>query len=134
MDFKDEIKKLRPTLSESSVTTYNSILKSLHKKIFGDHPLDIDNFEKHTEILKYLEDMVPNKRKTILSALVVVSKDPKPYRSQMLEDIKSTSAETAKQEKSPEQKEHWIFYTRRRSEPWPTFRRFKISLSLLCFI
>jgi hypothetical protein len=60
------------------------------------------------EILKHLEDLAPNKRKTILSALVVVSKDPKAYRSQMLEDIKSTSAETAKQEKTEEQKEHWI--------------------------
>ena len=97
MDFKEEIKKLRPTLSESSITTYNSILKSLHKKVFGDESLDIVNFEKQTEILKYLEAMVPNKRKTILSALVVVAKEPKPYRSQMLEDIKSTSAQTAKQ-------------------------------------
>ena len=108
MDFKEDIKKLRPTLSDSSVTTYNSILKSLHKKVFGDHPLDIANFEKHGEILKHLEDMAPNKRKTILSALVVVSKDPKPYRSQMLEDIKSTAVETAKQEKTPEQAAHSI--------------------------
>ena len=108
MDFNEEIKKLRPTLSESSITTYNSILKSLHKKVFGDESLDIVNFEKQTEILKYLEAIVPNKRKTILSALVVVAKEPKPYRSQMLEDIKSTSAQTAKQEKTPEQKEHWI--------------------------
>jgi integrase len=108
MDFKEDIKKLRPTLSDSSVTTYNSILKSIHKKVFGEHPLDIANFEKHVEVLKHLEDMAPNKRKTILSALVVVSKDPKPYRSQMLEDIKTTAVETAKQEKTEEQKEHWI--------------------------
>ena len=65
MDFKEDIKKLRPALSESSVTTYNSILKSLHKKVFGDEPLDIANFEKHAEVLKHLEDMAPNKCKTI---------------------------------------------------------------------
>ena len=108
MDFKEEIKKLRPDLAESSVTTYNIILKILHKKVFGDEPLDIANFEKHAKVHKHLDDMAPKKRNTILKALFVVSKDPKPYRSQMLENIKSTAVDTAKQDKTPDQKEYWI--------------------------
>ncbi len=73
-------------------------MKSLHKNVFGDEPLDITNFEKHVEILKHLEEMPASKRKTILKALVVVAREPKAYRSQMLEDIKTTAADTAKQE------------------------------------
>ena len=43
-----------------------------------------------------------------MSALVVICKDPKPYRTQMLDDIKETAIQTAKQEKTPEQEEHHI--------------------------
>ncbi len=46
MTFKEDIKKLRLALSESSCTTFNSILKSLHKKVFGNELIDIANFEK----------------------------------------------------------------------------------------
>lgn len=105
---KEHIKEQRPTLSESSLTTYNSILKSLYRKVFGDGNMDFDNFEKSDKILTFLKDLEPNKRKTIMSALVVICKDPKPYRTQMLDDIKETSAKTAKQEKTPDQEENWI--------------------------
>jgi len=105
---KEHIKEKRPTLSDSSVNTYTSILKSLYKKAFGEGNMDFDDFEKSDVILDFLKDLEPNKRKTIMSALVVICKDPKPYRTQMLDDIKETSAKTAKQEKTPEQEEHWI--------------------------
>jgi len=105
---KEHIKEQRPILSESSLTTYNSILKSLYRKVFGDGNMDFDNFEKSDKILTFLKDLEPNKRKTIMSALVVICKDPKPYRTQMLDDIKETSAKTAKQEKTPDQEENWI--------------------------
>ena len=104
----EHIKKFRPSLSDSSVKTYNSILKSLYLKIFGDGEIDYDNFEKSGKILDFLKSQEPNKRKTLMSALVVICKDPKPYRTQMLDDIKETAIQTAKQEKTPEQEEHHI--------------------------
>lgn len=104
----EHIKKCRPSLSDSSVKTYNSILKSLYLKIFGDGEIDYDNFEKSSKILEFLKEQEPNKRKTLMSALVVICKDPKPYRTQMLDDIKETAIQTAKQEKTPEQEEHHI--------------------------
>lgn len=107
-DLKEIIKKARPTLSEGSLTTYNSILKNLHQKVFGTKEVDLGNFEKSKEILKHLEDVDPNKRKTILSALVVISKDPTPFRTLMLTDIKKYNTEVSTQEKTPEQKENWI--------------------------
>lgn len=105
---KEHIKKQRPTLSDSSLNTYNSVLKSLYKKAFGDEEMNFDNFEKSDVILDLLQSIAPNKRKTVMSALVVICKDPKPYRSQMLDDIKEVSANTAKQEKSEAQEENWI--------------------------
>jgi hypothetical protein len=108
MNLKEEIKKARPTLSESSITTYNSILKNLYLKVFGEKEINLDNFENSNKILKYLEDVEPNKRKTILSALVVICKDAKPYRSLMLNDIKDYNKEIATQEKTEEQKDNWI--------------------------
>lgn len=108
MDLKAVIKKARPTLSDSSVTTYNSILKNLYKRVFGDREIDLADFEKSDKILKHLDDVEGNKRKTILSALVVICKDPKPYRTLMLTDIKDYNKEISTQEKTEDQKENWI--------------------------
>ena len=107
-DLKEVIKKARPSLSDSSITTYNSILKNLHQKVFDTKDVSLDNFEKSDKILNHLEDVEPNKRKTILSALVVICTDPKPYRTLMLTDIKDYNKEVSTQEKTEEQKENWI--------------------------
>ena len=108
MNLKQHIKDKRSTLSDSSVITYFSILKSLYKKVFGDGEIDVKKFEDSSKILNYLKDLEPNKRKTIMSALVVICEDAKPYREQMLTDIKETSIQTAKQEKTTSQEENWI--------------------------
>jgi len=107
MNLKEIILQLRPTLSKQSVTTYSSILKNLYIKVFGDEPQDINKFKETDKILKYLKDLEPNKRKTILSALVVIT-DEKPYRDQMMKDIEAYNIDAQKQEKTPEQIENWV--------------------------
>ena len=88
MNLGELLLKKRPTLGENSVKTYTSVLKSLHKKVFGeDTPIDTKNFNKQAEILKSMEDKTPTSRKTILSALVVLTDNDK-YRQEMLADIK----------------------------------------------
>ena len=108
MDLKEAIKKARPTLSDSSITTYNSILKNLYMKVFESKDVKLSDFENSDKILKYLEHLEPNKRKTVLSALVVIAKDAKPYRSVMLTDIKDYNKDVSSQVKTDEQQEHWI--------------------------
>ena len=71
MDLKAVIKEKRPNLTESSVTTYNSILKNLYKKVFDEKEIDLKNFDDTDKILGYLKEVPVNKRKTILSALVI---------------------------------------------------------------
>jgi len=107
MDLKTVIKEKRPNLTESSITTYNSILKNLYKKVFDEKEIDFKKFDDTQKILTYLKEVPPNKRKTILSALVIMTDDKK-YRDLMLEDIKEYTQEIGKQEKTETQKENWV--------------------------
>ena len=106
-DLKEYIKDKRPTLSASSITTYNSILRNLYKKVFGAGEIETKKFEETDKILAHLKEVPPNKRKTILSALVIITDDKK-YRDLMLEDIKEYNHDIGKQEKSESQKENWV--------------------------
>jgi hypothetical protein len=104
---KDEIIKLKPNISVSSVNTYNSILKNLHKNVFKDIDIDLKNFEKTAPIISYLKDLEPRKRKTILASLVVITNN-KRYRDQMLKDIEEYRADESKQIKSDKQNDSWL--------------------------
>jgi len=106
-EIKDLIHSKRPNLSISSLITYTSILKSLYRKVFGDTEYDLDKFNNPKKTLEFLEDIPFNKRKTILSALVILT-DEKEYRDLMSEDIKEYNADMAKQEKSNSQEENWV--------------------------
>ena len=109
MDLKTYLHEKRPNLSESSLTTYNSILQSLHKKIFGDSTeIHLKNFDDTDKILEFLKNIPAQRRKTTLSALVVVSGGNDKYRKQMLDDIGEYNKNIRTQEKSPEQRESWV--------------------------
>ena len=42
MNLKEYLSKEKPNLSASSITTYNSILTNLYKKVFNDGTIDMD--------------------------------------------------------------------------------------------
>jgi len=107
MSLKDTIKEKRPNLSASSIVTYNSILSNLYKKVFGAGDIHLAKFGETDKVLDFLKDLPPNKRKTILSALVIIT-DNKKYRERMLDDIKDYNEEIGKQEKSETQRESWV--------------------------
>jgi len=106
-EIKQYIFHKRGSLSKSSVNTYASILKSLFKKVFGDEKVEMSKFDEVEKVLEHLKNLPPNKRKTILSALVIIT-DKKPYRDLMLEDVKDYNHQIAKQEKTPAQEESWV--------------------------
>ena len=86
MNIKEELKTLRPNLSEGSLKTYTSILKNLHKKVFENKDIEKSDFDEFSRILDYLKDVPANKRKTILSALVVLTEKDE-YRNVMANDV-----------------------------------------------
>jgi len=107
MNLKEELKKLRPNLSDGSIKTYSSILRNLHKKVFENQEIEKSNFNESKKVLDHLKDMPANKRKTILSALVVLT-DKDEYRNVMNGDVSDYNEEIRKQEKSVTQRENWI--------------------------
>jgi hypothetical protein len=100
------IKQKRPTLSDSSIKTYSSVLRSLHKKVFGD-TLDVNNFKNKPKIMAYLEPLPFTKRRTVLSALVVITDDAD-YRDLMMADAESMNTELKQQHKTEEQSKNWV--------------------------
>ena len=44
---KDYVKQKKPSLSDSSITTYSSILKNLYKRVFDDSTVDFKKFDVH---------------------------------------------------------------------------------------
>jgi len=134
MDLRQELKKLRPTLSDGSLTTYSSILRSLHSKIFGGN-IKKSDYDDSDKILKYLNDLPPNKRKTVLSALVVISGKPD-YKTEMLEDIKSYSNDAKKMQKTDSQIENWVskneilaLYNEYKQDAMLRYRKSKVSMN-----
>ena len=106
-NIKEYIHQKRPTLSKSSLTTYASILKNLFQKVFGDGTIDFKRFDETDKVIAFLKDIPANRRKTILSSLVIIT-DKKPYRDLMLEDVRTYNADIHKQEKTEEQQESWV--------------------------
>jgi hypothetical protein len=103
----DTIKNNRPKLGLSSVKTYVSILSSLHKSMdaSGD---SIEWFSDHVDdIIKHLENKGDVSKKTILSALYVLTGDDK-YREIMMKTMKIVNDRNKEQKMSPTQSENWI--------------------------
>jgi len=98
MDFSDEIKKIKPKISVASLKTYNSLLKNVHRTVFGDDKPSIENFKKEKTIMEYLNKKPYNTRKTFLAALLCVEPDIKTYKDQMNEDIRTYRDEVSKSE------------------------------------
>lgn len=106
-NIKAILKDKRPNLSDGSIKTYLSIIKSIHKKVFLSNDINLENFNKYDEILEYLKSTPANRRKTILSALVVLT-DNTNYRDQMLTDVGEYNEEMKKQEMTDTQRTNWI--------------------------
>lgn len=107
MNIKEHIKEKRPKLSQSSINTYNSILTNLYKAVFDNDDYELKKFNDSKKILNYLKELTVNKRKTILSALFVITEN-NVYRQNMIDDIKDYNNDNDKQEKTETQKENWV--------------------------
>ena len=100
------VKEKRPNLSASSLKTYVSILFNLHKKLNADGD-DMKFFEDDEKILDDLKEKPPSTRKTVLSALFVLT-GKKEYNDQMLLDCKHTNDKYKEQQKSQKEEDNWV--------------------------
>jgi hypothetical protein len=115
------IKSKRPKLSDSSIKSYISILKSLYVKIDKENHLkefDPKFFVVHKDkVMKYLMEFPPASRKTKTSAIIVLLKsydvkgsDIKDYVMLMTKDIKECEEKSLEQKKTEKEKDNWITY------------------------
>lgn len=144
----DDLKKSRNNLSDGSIKTYKSILSVLYKNINNIDKIeekdDLQDYfcKKPKETLKFLDDLTPSKRKTTLSALVVLcynnEKAKDIYREQLLDDSDKYREEQKKNgnDMTEKQKENWIdwkdvinIHTQLGKEVNPLFSKEKLTSS-----
>jgi len=103
MSIADAIKSARPSLSQSSVKTYTSVLTSLHKKVFGSGEIHLKDFDQDERIIHFLKSKPASSRKSVLAALVVLTGNDV-FKKAMAADCITFAADIAKQENTPKQK------------------------------
>lgn len=97
----------RPTLSQSSLRTYTSTLYNLNKKIFDTE--SIDNLKQQDTVIEFLADTPSGKRKSILSALVVLlPHHSDKYRQLMMSDNNTYQQQELSQLRTETQEQNWI--------------------------
>ena len=103
----EKIRHNRPNLGASSVKTYVSILSNLHKNLKASDE-DLDWFSKEEkEIMEFLKEKPSQTRKSILSALFVLTGNDA-YRELMLKDCNVVNQQYKEQKKSTKESENWI--------------------------
>lgn len=112
-DIFEALRAARPNLSDNSLKTYVSTLKNIYKRVFPDDTeIDIMKFNDHKKFIDVLKNLENNKRKSILSALVVISSKNgdgvSVYRDLMIKDVKKYNEDQLKNEKTESQKENWV--------------------------
>jgi len=107
MSITDKLKENRPCLSLNSLKTYTSILNSLHDKVYGDKDQLLTDYDDDTKILNYLKDKPANKKKTLLSALFVLT-GKQSYRNEMMDQIQIYTNHLKTHEKTELEETNWV--------------------------
>ena len=82
---REKIIKSRPKLGDNSIKTYVSTLSSFYKRMNANN---IDFFSENIrDVLQTLKEVESNKRKTLLSALFILTGEDD-YKKLMLSDCK----------------------------------------------
>ena len=110
------LKQNRESLSDNSIKTYSSNIRSLYKKMNTDTQSTPESIHKFfntnsKKVLDFLKDIEPSKRKTVLASLVVLcngNSAAESYRSQMIKDAYSYNENLKDQTKTDSQKASWI--------------------------
>ena len=110
LKLKEYLKEKRESLSASSINTYSSVLRGMHKEIFGTSDVDKDNLTKSHVLLDAMKDWPIPRKKTILSALVVITsgKPQEQYRKEMMDSLEKYRNEISGNEMTDRQRDNWV--------------------------
>ena len=107
MSIKEELIKKRPNLSESSLKTYESNLRNMYKKVYGDEPIDLEKFYETEKFKESLVNLSPSTRKGRFSALYILT-GLEEYQELMLDDIESHNSVKSTREPNEKQRENAV--------------------------
>ena len=110
---KAQIKENRPNISNASVLTYSSLLRSMYMTQNDSvDNMDVEWFRNPKHIIKALENKPPHSRKTAIASLIVLlgkSEDVDPeILAMMNKDAKTVKDNYKDQKMSDKQKENWM--------------------------
>jgi len=139
---EDLIKKNRPNLSPNSARTYISILRNIYKKVYpDDEEIETKKYKNCNDFLRVLKDYDGSKRKTILSALLVVSDNCDIYRNLMIKDTREYNDKMKEHFKTDSQEDNWVsqdeiktIYDNYEKKAIPLFRKKDITKKDIQFI
>jgi hypothetical protein len=110
-DLVDKIKNNKPNISESTIKTYTSLLKSFYYKHHEKgSQMNMDWFEDQDHIIKLLADKPASSRKTTFASLIAVSKDNDKYKKALINDGKKYQEFINTQTKTQSQEDNWKSY------------------------
>lgn len=101
MEIVELIKKNKPDIAESSVKAYASLLRNLHKNIFGDSERIVSDFDKTAKVVPYLKTLSNLQQIQKLSCILAINQNQS-YKDLMMQ---------ATAERSPQsitKKANWI--------------------------
>lgn len=112
---KNQIAAVRPNLAKSTLTSYASLLRSLHARVFGTAAAPtLESFQNSpAPVIAALlgnRDLPLSSRKTALAVLTAMTTGDAQalYREQMVADAAVYEQTMKKQEKTETQKRNWI--------------------------
>ena len=112
---KEQIKKNRPAISNASVLTYSSLLRSMYMTGHdSDDDMNIEWFRNPKNIIKALENKPPHSRKTSVASLIVLLGKSGDVDAEIV-GMMNTDAKTIKdnykeQTMTEKQKENWMSF------------------------
>lgn len=108
MDIAKVIRENRPNVTDSTIKTYTSVLRSIFKNAYHkDKEMSLEKFKHNAAIHEHLMEFPVATRKTKLAALVVLTGDPE-YSRMMADDRKEVDENNMKQKKNDKQEEGMI--------------------------
>jgi integrase len=110
-ELREVITKNRPTLKDTTIKSYISILKSVYHQVYPeDTTIDILKFNDTKKFMEYLMgNYDPSVRKQYLSTLVVLTENDE-YREQMMKDVTWVN-ENQNHEPNQKQKDNFLTLT-----------------------
>jgi hypothetical protein len=104
---KQVIMTNRPSISQTSLRTYLSTLKGIHKHVFGDKEIVLEDFHEADKIIDSYQDLEPSKRKSKMNALYILT-SLQIYHEHMMDDLDAHKVKVDTREPTEKQKENCI--------------------------